>query len=274
VPVIAAVALLLVMVALASRPEAGTVSPGLGYGPARVALDTLFYMMAVAGLAGVLIAVWALWPDPEIDMQPIERPRWPMGVAVVAALTVLGLVWWRNNWGRLPYLGGLGYRGGGASLPGQLTLTGPRAGQGTDWIAIAITVMAIGAVAVLAWRTFRPPRRRVRPVTRVGAALAELFDDAVDDVIRERDPRRAVIAAWARMERLLARQGLARHPAEAPFEYAERAFAELGLLGTGLAEFAWLYEWARFSVNEVSASMREQALEKLIALREGTRVAA
>src|SRR2546422_5420633 len=38
--------------------------------------------------------------------------------------------------------------------------------------------------------------------------------------------RRAVIAAWARMERLLATHGHARRPAEAPSEYAARAIRD------------------------------------------------
>ncbi len=50
----------------------------------------------------------------------------------------------------------------------------------------------------------------------------DLLDDTLEDLEREPDPRRAMIGAWARMERGLAAAGLPRHPAEAPFEYAGR----------------------------------------------------
>lgn len=66
----------------------------------------------------------------------------------------------------------------------------------------------------------------------------------------ERDPRRAVIAAGARLEGVLGAHGLPRLPAEAPFEYTARAFAELrefGVTEPTLDRLARLFEWARFS---------------------------
>jgi hypothetical protein len=93
-------------------------------------------------------------------------------------------------------------------------------------------------------------------------------------VLREADPRRAVIAAWARLEKVMARHGLARRDAEAPFEYAARAGAELAVEDLSLGRLADLYEWARFSLHEVTPAMRGEALTGLLAVRDGLRRAA
>jgi hypothetical protein len=104
--------------------------------------------------------------------------------------------------------------------------------------------------------------------------LAAVLDDAIEDVLREQDPRRAVIAAWARLERVLAAHGLPRQPAQAPFEYAGLAVAEAELTPAAVEGLARLFEWARFSVNEVTPGMREEALGALVAIRDQIRLAA
>src|SRR5262249_25623632 len=62
-------------------------------------------------------------------------------------------------------------------------------------------------------------------------ALAEVLDDTLDDLRNEGDPRRAVIAAYARMERTMAAYGLPRIPSEAPEEYLRRMLAGLDVSG-------------------------------------------
>ena len=63
--------------------------------------------------------------------------------------------------------------------------------------------------------------------SRFCPALADVLDETLDDLRAETDPRRAVIAAYARMERALAAYGLPRRPSEAPDEYLQRIFADL-----------------------------------------------
>jgi hypothetical protein len=267
------VGLLLFVVALASRPDAGLPPPDVGGQPAQVAVDTFFYLFLLAALAALLIAVWALWPHPDVDIPPLERRRWPVLLALLASLTVVGLVWWRARWGPFPQLP---FPQAGGGSPGTVagTRAGPPVGQGTDWPAILITAVVLAATSLFLWRKSRPSRRRPGAGRSAGGALKEVLDAAVDEVMNEEDPRRAVIAAWARMERVLAARGLPRRAAEAPFEYTARAFAELGLPAAGLEGFAWLFEWARFSLNEVTAPMREEAVARLLTLREGLRLAA
>jgi hypothetical protein len=145
---------------------------------------------------------------------------------------------------------------------------------GFDWLAAGIVVALLVAGAVLAWWLLRP---RMPTSALSLARLQAVLDDAIDDVLGEADPRRAVIAAWARLERVLAGHGVPRRDAEAPFEYAARAGTELdarlGVEGGWLERLAGLFEWARFSTHDVTPSMREEALGGLVAVRDGLRVA-
>jgi hypothetical protein len=129
---------------------------------------------------------------------------------------------------------------------------------------------ALGAtIAYLALR-----RRRRLPLEGDEEALADelelLLDEALDDLRAEPDPRKAVIAAYARMERAFARFGLPREESEAPLEYLERIAREVGHI-PGAARLAFelthLYERARFSAHEVDAGMKEDAIRALETLR-------
>ena len=53
------------------------------------------------------------------------------------------------------------------------------------------------------------------------------LDEAIDDLRRDPDPRRAVIAAYARMEQALTLYGCPRRPSEAPYEYLSRVARDL-----------------------------------------------
>jgi hypothetical protein len=142
-----------------------------------------------------------------------------------------------------------------------------------DWPAIAITVGVLALVGWLIWRLVRPPRKALRVVRSPLAEVERALDDALVDAATEHDPRRAVLAVWARIERLLAEQDAGRRPSEAPFEFAARASAAVGLEPGALERLARLYEWARFSVHEVTSTMRRDALEGLTQVRERLRLA-
>ena len=49
-----------------------------------------------------------------------------------------------------------------------------------------------------------------------------MLTETLDDLRSEPDPRKAVIGAYAKMERTLAARGLPRHESEAPEEYLAR----------------------------------------------------
>src|SRR5512132_2972397 len=110
-------------------------------------------------------------------------------------------------------------------------------------------------------------RRRRRPPRTPAERLVELLDDTLEDLEGEPDPRRAVIAAWARMERGLAAAGLPRHPAEAPFEYATRVLEAALARPSSVHRLTGLFERAKFSRHPVGQADREEAIAALRTVR-------
>jgi hypothetical protein len=92
-------------------------------------------------------------------------------------------------------------------------------------------------------------------------ALAALA--ALDELRAERDPRLAVVHAYAAMERVLSQRGLGRNPHEAPFEYLERALTAGGAPAQAALELTELFELARFSEHTIGPSLRDEALQAL-----------
>jgi Domain of unknown function (DUF4129) len=95
----------------------------------------------------------------------------------------------------------------------------------------------------------------------VEAGLESLRDPA--------DPRGAVIAAYARMEQVLAQRELGRRTSEAPREYLGRVLAERGMPERSLTTLTSLFEEARFSLHPISYEASRRALSAL----ENARVA-
>ena len=94
------------------------------------------------------------------------------------------------------------------------------------------------------------------------------MDESLDDLRAEPDPRRAVIAAYARLERVLAAHGLPRNPAEAPLEYLGRMLTELSVSDRAARALTELFERAKFSQHAVGSEMKEQAIEALETVRD------
>jgi hypothetical protein len=119
-------------------------------------------------------------------------------------------------------------------------------------------------------------RRRNRPDALTPDQLRELraaLDEAIDDLRRDPDPRRAVVAAYARMERALSVFGLPRKPSEAPYEYLRRVGRELEA-EEPVAALTELFEVAKFSEHSVDETMRGRAIDALTAVRREVRTAA
>ena len=82
----------------------------------------------------------------------------------------------------------------------------------------------------------------------------------LDSLRRERNPRRAVIAAYAVMEGLMDRDGLPRDVHEAPMEYLGRVTRHGHTRVVSVHRLTGLFQRARFSHRTVDESMREQAI--------------
>lgn len=115
-----------------------------------------------------------------------------------------------------------------------------------------------GAAGVL-WSTEASPRRQ---------ALRDVVEASLDDLEQEPDSRRAVIRAYAGMERALAEHGLGRRPHEAPVEYLVRWLGSLGVGHSAGERLTDLYQQARFSTHVVDADMKSAAIGALVALRD------
>jgi hypothetical protein len=117
-------------------------------------------------------------------------------------------------------------------------------------------------------------RRRFGPAPDpavAAAALSEVLDDSLDDLRRESDPRRAVIAAYARMEQTLAAYGLPRLVFETPTEYLTRVLVELHATAGSARRLTALFERAKFSHHAVPVGMKDEAIAALVELRDELR---
>jgi len=138
-----------------------------------------------------------------------------------------------------------------------------------------IVVLVIVAIAVVAlYLSHRARRRRLTPPSApLAPTLEEVLEETLDDLRNARDPRQAVIAAYARMERALAAYGLPRKPAEAPDEYLQRIFADLDVSHRSTARLTTLFAWAKFSAHEVAPEMKQEAIESLESVLDELRAA-
>lgn len=139
------------------------------------------------------------------------------------------------------------------------------------WVALAIVAVG-GGWALYQWRQRK--RRRHVPLEladSVAGDFATSIGDAIDDLEAEPDARRAVIAAYARMEGVLGRHGLRRRPSETPVEYLRRVLLDLTSRADAVARLTSLFEQAKFSRHEIGAELKQAAIDALRELRDDLR---
>jgi len=95
----------------------------------------------------------------------------------------------------------------------------------------------------------------------------QAVEGSLDDLRRERDVRRAIIACYARMERALGRAGSARRPAEAPFEYLVRILERVTANSRAARALTELFERAKFSTEPMGEREKQEAIAALEQLR-------
>lgn len=104
------------------------------------------------------------------------------------------------------------------------------------------------------------PRTADELVAALDAGLEELSD-------ADRDPRRAVIACWVRLEQAAAAAGTPRHPGDTPTDLVGRLLAEQQVDSRVLAALLEVYRQARYATHTVDDQMRRQAVDALQRLR-------
>jgi hypothetical protein len=148
----------------------------------------------------------------------------------------------------------------------------PGPASGSTWVLLGV-LGALGALAVVV--VLGPRLRRSLLDARAWrhGDIAALVDESIEDLRSESDPRRAVIAAYARMERGLGRAGLARKPFEAPLEYFRRVLLDLQAGAQPVGRLTELFERAKFSRHDVGADAKDEAIACLLAIRGDLRTA-
>ena len=150
-----------------------------------------------------------------------------------------------------------------------------------DWAGtVALWVLAalvVGVLVMVFWAFTRDRVRRARrsgrrPTPRTATSAAEDVVAALDAGLEElsdadRDPRRAVIACWVRLEQAAAAAGTPRHPGDTPTDLVSRLLAEQRVDARLLAELAEVYRQARYATHTVDDQMRSHARTALERLR-------
>jgi hypothetical protein len=151
--------------------------------------------------------------------------------------------------------------------PGQAVAVEPHFEWTVLWIALVLLAVG-GGWLYYNWRTRK--KRTAVPLDRertVAEDFAASIGDAIDDLEAEPDARRAVIAAYARMETTLARNGLRRRPSETPVEYLRRILLGLTARGDSVSTLTSLFEQAKFSRHVIDQSMKQDAIGALRDIR-------
>lgn len=261
----AAVVALVAVVALSST---GSVPSGgiRERRPSEGLVDALFSLFLVGiVVSAVLVAVLLSFFGRYSADGPVPKRRGPLR-SVVTFVVAMGLL-------ALLVRAVTGSEGNrlrpllpGANGDGTGPVTEPGAGYEPEfavWPVLAVAALAFLAAASwwLQARGRRAGREAVQAVPE--EALADVLAATLDDLRAEQDPRRAVIAAYARMERALAASGLPRSPAEAPQEYLDRVLLEVAVSRRAAARLTSLFAWARFSGHDVRPEMKEEAIATL-----------
>ncbi|MFL6116395.1 MAG: DUF4129 domain-containing protein [Catenulispora sp.] len=161
---------------------------------------------------------------------------------------------------------------------------GPAAAQGLpEWVGVAalllLAVLGLVVVALVIWGILRDQaKRRARKgrrgaaTGRHGARTAEELVAALDAGLEElsdtdRDPRRAVIACWVRLEQAAAAAGTPRNPGDSPTDLVGRLLREQRVDERALAALLAVYREARYATHTVDDQMRRQARSALERLR-------
>jgi hypothetical protein len=113
----------------------------------------------------------------------------------------------------------------------------------------------------------RRNREALDEEAQLARALDDVLSDSLDDLRAERDPRKAVIRAYARMEKTFGAYGVPREEHETPLEYVARVLDSLRVSSFAVRRLVQLFERAKFSPHTIETSMKDDAIEALAGLR-------
>ncbi len=270
-----AVLVLVVVVAIAAG---GSVAPGsnLSRPPSHALVDAVFTLLLLAMAAGAVLLVYGLTQRKAIaqELASGRYRRMTLLAYAVYFAVVVGFSYWRVAHWRAHHTGlgasdlGLPIPSPGSGAPADSSYT-----PGISWLSVIVVVGLVAAAGMAYLSAERRARRTRRDEPLLAEQLADALDEALDDLRAETDPRRAVVAAYARMERVLAANGVARRDSETPEEYLRRALDDLPPSSGAIERLTSLYTRAKFSQHEVDPAMKDDAIAALEHLRDELRLA-
>ena len=269
---------LLAVVSLASRTGFGSSSQS---GPSTDYLSYAYTAFLVLWVVAIPVTLWAMWV--QSSQIVTERPTYKrIVIQNFLTLIVIGIVI-----GCALYIKHHGHWHSPDTSALNKTATAVKGKKGGKAVAVEPTfkwsvALAIGGVILIASvplsRAYLRERKRRReraaraPISQREQLAAE-FTFVIEDLIDEPDPRRAIVAAYARMEKVFAREGLKRRPSETSGEYLRRIVLELTSRSTAVERLTTLFEQAKFSRGEIGSAQKDEAIAALREIKtdlEGT----
>jgi hypothetical protein len=266
---------LLAVVAVASRAH----RPGGSSGAGTPHAPTLFFdyiasAMLVLFPLGVIIVVWAMAQGRHQRLLAGETDwRRTLATVVLIGALLAGAVYLRPGHGFLHSFGRSGPTPAGHGSPAKKAKAqkpAPAYHSQFRWLPALIVGSLVLAIIVVGAAAYVRKRRGGDAWEReaaLAAALDEVLADTLEDLRAERDPRRAVIRTYARMEKTFAAYSVAREEAEAPLEYLGRVLDLLSVSASSVRRLTQLFARAKFSAHEVDETMKDDAIEALVGLR-------
>jgi Domain of unknown function (DUF4129) len=263
------IAALLAVVAIAAHGH--PLGRSSGAGPTAAFFD---YVLTTIVLVAVLVTAVAIWAvaGARLEWRRPERSRWRVVSTLLMLAASLTLAWFLTHGDFARRLHSqqsarAHIRPAANGQRAEPAAAGRSAHIRWDEVAIvAAVIVALGAAA-LASRG----RSRRKPWPTWQEAVSSALDDSLDDLRTEPDLRRAIIAAYARMEIALGVAGLSRRPSEAPLEYLSRALESLDTSAAAVRRLTDLFERAKFSQHTPDSRMRDEAIDALVAVRDELR---
>jgi hypothetical protein len=268
---------LLLVIALAARGghpgSDGEVTPRAIPSTAQDAFVNLLALVYVVAIVAIIVYVFRRrgeWQEPQ---KSNWIRNWVMVMTLMGIITLLGYIaithgFVKNDQDQAAG----GQQGGQTSAQRRSQRDVPAEQAHVQWPLVlgVVGLIVLGGVALRLYRrreSFGP----LQHPRSLEEDLADAVGATIEDLRRERDPRRAVVAAYAQMERVLATHGLRRRQADAPLEYLTRILRELEVRESAVRTLTELFEYARFSPHEIDAEMKERAIEALVAVRDDLR---
>jgi hypothetical protein len=243
--------------------------------PSHVFVDTFFTLGLVLMLAAAVLLVYGLTQRRAIAEQMgvlgFRRTGLLPFLVLVFVFTIAAYFRLRSNGVLLNRGEGGGQKGPTETLPGNGDLRDYHANFA--WLPLLV-IAALLVASYMAWRLSKQRRETAEgDEDTLSETLAQAIEDTLEDLRSERDPRRVVIAAYARMERALAAFGVPRRGPETQAEYLARILGTLDVETAAIRQLTDLFIRAKFSHHEIGPEMKNEAIAALERVRDELRAA-